>query len=134
MTSIMSITIFDGMSRYLSTRLDCSPSPPNSLLVTRCRYGTEPFAEANGKIPQVNLWDDHDVSRPLDTPGNATPYTWLTSPQIIDGFGSYTDDFMQCAVFRGIGGTAHKYYLLFQHHLAPPLSTFTTGRVLEYGH
>jgi hypothetical protein len=38
---------------------------------------------------------------------------------------------MRCAVFRGIGGVAHKYYLLFQHHLAPPLSTFTTGRVLS---
>jgi hypothetical protein len=33
---------------------------------------------------------------------------------------------MQCPVFRGIGGVAHKYYLLFQHHLAPPKSTFTT--------
>ena len=33
---------------------------------------------------------------------------------------------MQCHVFRGIGGVAHKYYLLFQHHLAPPVSTYTT--------
>lgn len=57
------------------------------------------------QIPQVNIWDDHDI---------------------IDGFGSYTDHFMNCAVFRGIGGIAHKYYLLFQHHLAPPKSTFTT--------
>ena len=48
--------------------------------------------------------------------------------QIIDGFGSYVDDFMRCSVFRGIGGTANKYYLLFQHHLAPPISTFTTGK------
>lgn len=39
---------------------------------------------------------------------------------------------MRCAVFRGIGGVAHKYYLLFQHHLAPPLSTFTTGRVTDH--
>jgi hypothetical protein len=38
---------------------------------------------------------------------------------------------MRCAVFRGIGGVAHKYYLLFQHHLAPPVSTFTTGKVLD---
>jgi len=53
----------------------------------------------------VNIWDDHDI---------------------IDGFGSYTDHFMKCAVFRGIGGVAHKYYLLFQHHLAPPKSTYTT--------
>ncbi|USP76177.1 hypothetical protein yc1106_03451 [Curvularia clavata] len=68
-------------------------------------YGTAPFSTANGQIPQVNIWDDHDI---------------------IDGFGSYTDHFMNCAVFRGIGGVAHKYYLLFQHHLAPPKSTFTT--------
>ncbi|KAJ8061232.1 hypothetical protein OCU04_010304 [Sclerotinia nivalis] len=68
-------------------------------------YTTEPFAAMNGKIPQVNIWDDHDI---------------------IDGFGSYVDEFMRCPVFRGIGGVAHKYYLLFQHHIAPPASTFTT--------
>lgn len=33
---------------------------------------------------------------------------------------------MKCDVFRGIGGTAYKYYLLFQHHLPPPISTYTT--------
>ncbi|KAL3428027.1 transcription factor [Phlyctema vagabunda] len=68
-------------------------------------YSTEPFATANGQIPALQLWDDHDI---------------------IDGFGSYVHDFMECAVFRGIGGVANKYYLLFQHHLAPPVSTFTT--------
>ncbi|TKA69367.1 hypothetical protein B0A55_06155 [Friedmanniomyces simplex] len=68
-------------------------------------YGMEPFASANGQIPQLNIWDDHDI---------------------IDGFGSYTDHFMRCAVFRGIGGVAHKYYMLFQHHIPPPVSTFTT--------
>ncbi|QIX01712.1 hypothetical protein AMS68_007229 [Peltaster fructicola] len=68
-------------------------------------YNTAPFSTANGQIAQVNIWDDHDI---------------------IDGFGSYTDHFMKCAVFRGIGGTALKYYLLFQHHVAPPVSTFTT--------
>jgi len=68
-------------------------------------YSCKPFSTANGQIPQVNIWDDHDI---------------------IDGFGSYTDHFMNCAVFRGIGGVAHKYYLLFQHHLAPPKSTYTT--------
>ncbi|KAI1425354.1 hypothetical protein F5Y12DRAFT_382643 [Xylaria sp. FL1777] len=77
-------------------------------------YSTEPFAAANGQIPQLNIWDDHDI---------------------IDGFGSYVDDFMKCAVFRGIGGTAHKYYLLFQHHLAPPASTYTTDapQTMEFG-
>lgn len=69
-------------------------------------YSTEPFSSVNGQVPQINLWDDHDI---------------------IDGFGSYTDHFMKCDVFRGIGGVAHKYYLLFQHHLAPPRSTYTTG-------
>ncbi|OQE38031.1 hypothetical protein PENCOP_c009G00587 [Penicillium coprophilum] len=68
-------------------------------------YNTEPFRIANGRIPQVNIWDDHDI---------------------IDGFGSYTDHFMKCAVFRGIGGVAFKYYCLFQHHMAPPKSTYTT--------
>ena len=68
-------------------------------------YSTEPFATANAQIPQVNIWDDHDI---------------------IDGFGSYTDHFMRCPVFRGIGGVAFKYYCLFQHHTAPPVSTFTT--------
>lgn len=33
---------------------------------------------------------------------------------------------MRCDVFRGIGGVAYKYYLLFQHHLPPPISTYTT--------
>jgi hypothetical protein len=69
-------------------------------------YNTDSFALANGQIPQLNIWDDHDI---------------------IDGFGSYTDHFMRCPVFRGIGGVAHKYYLLFQHHLPPPASTYTTA-------
>ena len=68
-------------------------------------YSIEPYAQANGQIPQLNIWDDHDI---------------------IDGFGSYVNDFMKCDVFRGIGGTAHKYYLLFQHHIAPPAATYTT--------
>ncbi|KAI9886542.1 MAG: hypothetical protein M1823_001653 [Watsoniomyces obsoletus] len=68
-------------------------------------YSTEPFATANAQIAQINIWDDHDI---------------------IDGFGSYTDRFMRCDVFRGLGGVAEKYYLLFQHHLPPPASTFTT--------
>ncbi|EFX01822.1 transcription factor [Grosmannia clavigera kw1407] len=68
-------------------------------------YSTEPFATANGQIAQLNIWDDHDI---------------------IDGFGSYVNEFMKCDVFRGIGGSAHKYYMLFQHHLPPPPSTFTS--------
>lgn len=68
-------------------------------------YSTEPFAAANGQIPQINEWDDHDI---------------------IDGFGSYVNEFMNCDVFRGIGGCAYKYYMLFQHHLPPPPSTYTS--------
>ncbi|KAK3694091.1 hypothetical protein B0T22DRAFT_61208 [Podospora appendiculata] len=68
-------------------------------------YGTEPFASANGQIPQLNVWDDHDI---------------------IDGFGSYVNEFMKCDVFRGIGGLAHKYYMLFQHHLPPPPTTYSS--------
>ncbi|KAJ9493967.1 hypothetical protein H2202_010514 [Exophiala xenobiotica] len=68
-------------------------------------YNTGAFAAANSQIAQINIWDDHDI---------------------IDGFGSYTDHFMKCPVFRGIGGVSFKYYCLFQHHTAPPLSTFTT--------
>ncbi|KAK0703746.1 hypothetical protein B0T26DRAFT_681386 [Lasiosphaeria miniovina] len=71
-------------------------------------YGTEPFATANGQIPQLNIWDDHDI---------------------IDGFGSYVNEFMKCDVFRGIGGLAHKYYMLFQHHLPPPPTTYTSDSV-----
>jgi hypothetical protein len=55
-------------------------------------YGSEPFKHANASIPQLNIWDDHDI---------------------IDGFGSYTDHFMRCHVFRGIGGVAHKYVFHF---------------------
>lgn len=29
-------------------------------------YNTEPFSTANGQIPQLNIWDDHDVSQKLE--------------------------------------------------------------------
>jgi hypothetical protein len=60
------------------------------------------FSMANAQIPMVNMWDDHDI---------------------IDGFGSYPDHFMQSPVFRGLGGIAHKYYLLFQHQSVPEETT-----------
>jgi hypothetical protein len=34
---------------------------------------------------------------------------------------------MKCAVFRGIGSVSFKYYCLFQHHIPPPKSTYTTS-------
>lgn len=56
------------------------------------------FGMAAGQIPMVNIWDDHDI---------------------IDGFGSYTDHFMQTPVFSGLGNVAFKYYMLFQHQSVP---------------
>ena len=52
---------------------------------------------------------------------------------IIDGFGSYTDHFMRCPVFRGIGAISYKYYCLFQHHIAPltPMQTNGAGTKSE---
>ncbi|KAL9113406.1 MAG: hypothetical protein Q9227_002447 [Pyrenula ochraceoflavens] len=52
------------------------------------------FEMANSQIPMVNIWDDHDI---------------------IDGFGSYPDNFMRTPVFTGLGEVAFKYYMLFQH-------------------
>lgn len=52
------------------------------------------FGMANSQIPMVNVWDDHDI---------------------IDGYGSYPDNFMKTPVFSGIGNVAFKYYMLFQH-------------------
>ncbi|KAF7161918.1 hypothetical protein CNMCM5623_007333 [Aspergillus felis] len=64
-------------------------------------YNTEPFASALCQIPSLNIWDDHDI---------------------IDGFGSYARETMECPVFQTIGALAHKYYMLFQHHLPPTKS------------
>lgn len=53
------------------------------------------IAQAFACIPTVNMCDDHDL---------------------IDGFGSYPDEWMSTPVFRNIGSTAFKWYLLFQNH------------------
>jgi PhoD related phosphatase len=60
------------------------------------------FSMANAQIPMVNMWDDHDI---------------------IDGFGSYPDHAMRNEVFKGLGGIAYKYYLLFQHQSVPAETT-----------
>lgn len=67
-------------------------------------FSTEPFASANHQIPQINIWDDHGKSS-CRKPFFVAKELWA---DIIDGFGSYTDHFMNCAVFRGIGGVAFK--------------------------
>lgn len=56
------------------------------------------FSMAASQIPMVNIWDDHDV---------------------IDGFGSYPNHFMETPVFSGLGNVAFKYYMLFQHQSVP---------------
>ncbi|KAL2848570.1 hypothetical protein BJY01DRAFT_154424 [Aspergillus pseudoustus] len=53
------------------------------------------FSLANSQIPMVNIWNDHEI---------------------LEGFGSYPDEFMSSAVISGLGNIAFKYYLLFQHH------------------
>ena len=56
------------------------------------------FSFANSQIPMVNIWNDHEI---------------------IEGFGSYPDEFMGTPVISGLGRIAFKYYLLFQHHSVP---------------
>lgn len=53
------------------------------------------FPIALATIPQINMYDDHDI---------------------IDGFGSYNDITMRQEIFQGVGRYAFKYYMLFQHH------------------
>ncbi|RAL17152.1 uncharacterized protein BO97DRAFT_380290 [Aspergillus homomorphus CBS 101889] len=56
------------------------------------------FSLASSQIPMVNMWNDHEI---------------------IEGFGSYPEEFMNSAVISGLGNIAFKYYLLFQHHSVP---------------
>lgn len=56
------------------------------------------FPIALASIPFVNIYDDHDI---------------------IDGYGTYKDSTMSSPLFKGLGETAFKYYLLFQHHTSP---------------
>jgi hypothetical protein len=52
------------------------------------------FGLATSQIPMINIFDDHDI---------------------IDGYGSYPDDYMRSPVMSGLGAIAFKYYMLFQH-------------------
>ncbi|OWB82265.1 hypothetical protein B5S33_g889 [[Candida] boidinii] len=56
------------------------------------------FPNALAQIPSINIWDDHDI---------------------IDGFGSYKNKTMAHEMFKGVGSSAFKYYMLFQHHTPP---------------
>jgi hypothetical protein len=52
------------------------------------------FSIAVSQIPMINIFDDHDI---------------------IDGYGSYPDEYMRSPIFSGLGAIAFKYYMLFQH-------------------
>lgn len=68
----------------------------NSFLEHYCMWFSQGlFSLVSSQIPMVNMWNDHEI---------------------IEGFGSYSDEFMQTPVISGLGRIAFKYYLLFQHH------------------
>ncbi|KAL4913362.1 hypothetical protein BDW62DRAFT_165970 [Aspergillus aurantiobrunneus] len=71
----------------------------NSYLENYSRWFSQGlFSLANSQIPMVNIWNDHEI---------------------LEGFGSYPDEFMSSAVISGLGNLAFKYYMLFQHHSVP---------------
>lgn len=55
------------------------------------------FPIAMASIPSINIYDDHDI---------------------IDGFGSYRDSTMNNEIFKDLGNTAYKYYMLFQQQVS----------------
>ncbi|CAK7245920.1 MAG: hypothetical protein STHCBS139747_007525 [Sporothrix thermara] len=67
-------------------------------------YSTEPFASTNGQIPQLNIWDDHDI---------------------IDGFGSYVNEFMKCDLIADAPQVAESHKSdpaqLIDTYVAPPM-------------
>lgn len=56
-------------------------------------FRTGAFGQANGQIPMVNMLDDHDL---------------------IDGFGSYSEQTMRSPIFQHIGSRGYFWFLLFQ--------------------
>ncbi|KAK9838336.1 hypothetical protein WJX81_005496 [Elliptochloris bilobata] len=53
------------------------------------------LADALASIPQVNMYDDHDI---------------------FDGWGSYPPRLQDCPVFQGVWQCAQQFYYLFQQH------------------
>ncbi|CAD7703456.1 unnamed protein product [Ostreobium quekettii] len=58
-------------------------------------WSSEYFRDALASIPQMMMWDDHDI---------------------FDGWGSYPDKLQNSPVFQGVYSAARRFYLLFQHH------------------
>lgn len=48
-------------------------------------FNTPPFSVANGQIPQLNIWDDHDVSRirPVACQAHAPILCGNTNPTVV---------------------------------------------------
>lgn len=62
------------------------------------RWNQTDILRVLGSIPTVMMWDDHDI---------------------IDGWGSYSEDLHNCEVFQGLFRLATSYFRLFQQQLAP---------------
>ncbi|KAF9998020.1 hypothetical protein BGZ80_006880 [Entomortierella chlamydospora] len=60
------------------------------------------YATALASIPSVNMWDDHDT---------------------IDGYGSYPESTQKSSVMTVIGESSRRFYLLFQQHTVPELTS-----------
>ncbi len=59
-----------------------------------CRLWAQPeLAPVLASIPSLMMWDDHDI---------------------VDGWGSYDDDWQQSPVFRGLWSAAREHFALFQ--------------------
>eukprot|EP00798_Chlamydomonas_sp_ICE-L_P031952 gene31952-33736_t len=61
-------------------------------------WSEDKFSDAMASVPQVMMWDDHDI---------------------FDGWGSYKPAVQSCPVFQGIFAHARRFYCLFQQHARP---------------
>lgn len=63
-TTIISKTTFHGTLVIVHFHICQWDTCENRRLPSNVyRYNREPFASANGQIPQLNIWDDHDVGQ-----------------------------------------------------------------------
>ncbi|GMH41547.1 hypothetical protein BSKO_09457 [Bryopsis sp. KO-2023] len=81
------------------------------------RFAEKGFREALACIPNVMIWDDHDI---------------------FDGWGSYPDDLLNSHVFQGIYQVACRFYLMFQQHATSEMvmsgQTELFGRMVSGNH
>eukprot|EP00884_Botryococcus_braunii_P001168 jgi/Botrbrau1/11051/Bobra.92_2s0022.1 len=72
----------------------------------RTHWMSAGFRQALSSIPQVMVWDDHDI---------------------FDGWGSYPDDLQNCPVFQGVYMCARRQYLLWQLHTSHDRAAWDNG-------